>query len=264
MKEEMYKSLCDLIDETISEVEELKKSNRFSASEIKINDEDSKMGGQPTNGKLDAKAKKADDDDDDDDDDKDDKKDFGGDKKKDDDCDKAEGKNRESDPNGGHHQVVSKEDTEKADDDMDKEEAEKAEGTNRQADPNGGHHQPAYKSAAEIDDLQKSINESNDLIKSYVEGRIAPLEDKLTDMMTLMREIADAPVASKGASYKDVTPLKKSDEDEQVTQLSKAQVADKLLELKKSGTNVNSTDIASAELGSPVDLAKIVDKYNLN
>jgi len=257
MKEEMYKSLCDLIDETISEVEELKKSNRFSASEIKINDEDSKMGGQPTNGKLDAKAKKADDDDDDDDDDdkdddKDDKKDFGGDKKKDDDkeeTEKAEGKNRESDPNGGHHQVVSKED---------------AEGTNRQADPNGGHHQPAYKSAAEIDDLQKSINESNDLIKSYVEGRIAPLEDKLTDMMTLMREIADAPVASKGASYKDVTPLKKSDEDERVTQLSKAQVADKLLELKKSGTYVNSTDIASAELGSPVDLAKIVDKYNLN
>ena len=36
MNEEMMKSLVALIDESLAEIEELKKSDRFSASEVKI------------------------------------------------------------------------------------------------------------------------------------------------------------------------------------------------------------------------------------
>jgi hypothetical protein len=81
MDEQLMKSLVELIDETIAEVEELKKSERFAASGIKMDGVDGiKMAGQKdANGGMD----KSDDDDADDkdgeeedkeDEDKDDKK----------------------------------------------------------------------------------------------------------------------------------------------------------------------------------------------
>src|SRR5208283_46619 len=88
MKEELKKSLTDLIDETLLELEELKKS-RFSASEIDLKGPGEGIAGKPSNGDLHAKAE--------------DKKD----KDEDEDAEKAEGHNRQSDPDGGHHKPVA-------------------------------------------------------------------------------------------------------------------------------------------------------------
>jgi hypothetical protein len=258
ISEDMKKSLVALIDETMDELEELKKS-RFEASEIKIEGPGKGIDGKPSDGSL--ETKKADDEDKDDDDKDDDK-----------DMDKAEGTNRQADPNGGKHQPVAKEEG-----DMEKEEdCEKAEGTNRQADPNGGNHQPVAKADDEDDDedddddddekkedMKKSIEASQDLMKSYVDERFSSFEEKLEKMFSVIQDIADSPVPSKGASYRDVTPLQKS-ADADVEPLNKTSLVNKLFDLKKSGTSVDTLDITSAELGNPAELAKIADKYNIN
>jgi len=44
--------------------------------------------------------------------------------------------------------------------------------------------------------------------------------------------------------------------------LSKAEVVNKLFELKKSGENVDSADIARIECGG--DIQAVIDKYNIN
>jgi hypothetical protein len=68
MKEELRKSLTDLIDETLLELEELKKS-RFSASEIEIKGPGEGIAGKPSNGDLHAKAEDKKDEDEDEDED---------------------------------------------------------------------------------------------------------------------------------------------------------------------------------------------------
>jgi len=256
MKDELRKSLTDLIDETLLELEELQKS-RFAASEIDVKGPGEGIAGKPSNGDLHAKAEDKDDDKDEDDKDEDDK-----DAKKAEDAEKAEGHNRQADPNGGHHQV------------------DKAEGHNRQADPNGGHHKmdkaedkddkkKDKKDSKDKDDdkdsddkpaFMKSVAESESLMKSFVEARVKPLEDKLATILNLVNKIAEQPVAPKGATARTV-PLFKSNEDGGET-LSKADVASKLFDLKKSGTKVDSLDITRAEMGH--DLAKIVAKYNIS
>jgi len=272
--EEMKKGLVALIDETMDELEELKKSNRFSASEIKIEGPGKGIGGKPSNGKLDAK--KADDEDEDEDDKKEDED------KDDDDMDKADGQNRQADPNGGKHQPVAK-----ADDDMDKmdDDMDKADGQNRQADPNGGKHQPVAKADDDEDcddddedcdddddkkkkkkgenPFKKSIDDSQDLMKSYIDTRLSSFEDKFEKMFDIVKDIADAPVPSKGSSYKSLTPLQKS-ADEGTEPLNKSTLVNKLFELKKSGTSVDTLDIMSVELGNPAELAKIAEKYSIN
>lgn len=254
MKDELRKSLTDLIDETLHELEELQKS-RFAASEIEIKGPGEGIAGKSSNGDLHAKAE--------------DKKDEEEDDKE---AKKAEGHNRQADPDGGHHK-------------MDKgEEAEKAEGHNRQADPDGGHHKmdkaedkkddkkedkKKDKDSEDKDDkkekfdfagMKKSIEESESLFKSMVEERVRPLEDKLSTILNLVNKIADAPAPAKGSTYR-AQPLHKSSEGAGEP-LVKADVASKLFDLKKSGTKVDSLDITRAEMGH--DLAKIAAKYNIS
>ena len=71
MNEELTKSLVALIDETLEEIEELKKSSKFAASEVKIEGPGEGINGKPVNGSL--EAKKAEDKKDDEDEDKSDK-----------------------------------------------------------------------------------------------------------------------------------------------------------------------------------------------
>lgn len=263
MNEEMMKSLVALIDESLAEIEELKKSDRFSASEVKLDGPGAGIAGKDSNGSM----GKADDDEDEEDDEEEDK-----------DMDKGEGKNREADPNGGHHQVA-KGDTGMPAGTAKAEDAAKAEGKNREADPNGGHHQVAKadddkkKDKEDKDDedkkkddikaeMKKSVDESTTLLKTYVDQRLTSLDGKLEAIMSMVKEVANSPVPSRGASYKNVAPLKKSDSDESAP-LTKSAVVDQLFELKKSGKYVSSTDIASAELANSSELAKIAQKYNL-
>lgn len=261
MDAEIKKSLTDLIDETLMELEELKKS-KFSAAEIKIEGPgDSHLAGKPVNGDLHAKAEDKKDEDEED---------------KDDDKDMDKGENEKADPNGGHHQPVAK-------------------GENEKADPNGGHHQPVAKAEDKKDkdkdddkephkddpkheekekkmaqklldmhkdekgDMKKSEEEMQSLMKSYFDERVKPLEDSLASIMDLVKKIADQPVAPKGATARTI-PLMKSAEETET--LSKAQVATKLFDLKKSGSAVDSLDVTKAEMGQ--DLDNIIRKYKLS
>jgi len=300
MNEELKKSLTDLIDETLLELEELKKS-RFSASEIDIKGPGEGIAGKPSNGDLHAKAedkKKKDDD-------------------EDEDAEKAEGHNRQSDPDGGKHKPVAGEgmkDTHgrhsespganvthgngknsesdpgntqhesetvgKADDEDDKKKKDK--------DAKGGedHEKKEKKAIKELADLagmkkgespspeqvdaqvqklvmhglKKSQEDTETFMKSYVDEKVKPLEDKLSSILDLVHKIADQPVPPKGLTGRAVPLMKGA--DEAVENLSKSEVASKLFELKKSGTKVDSLDITRAEMGQ--DLSKIIEKYKIS
>ena len=256
MQEDIMKSLEALIDESLAEIEELKKSDRFSASEVSIGDSKSGIKDSDKNGKLGKEEDGDDDEDDEDDEDEDKKKDM----------DKAEGKNSEADPNAGHHQVVKEEDGMPEGTVAKEETKELSKSTEDRLDrieaTMAKLEQVLVKSLSEEkEELEKSESSEEELMKSYVDSRFSSLESKFEDMANLIKEIADAPMPSKSVSYKDVQPLAKSTEE--VAPLNKSEIANKLFELKKSGTNVNSEDIASVELGGPAELSKIVEKYNI-
>jgi hypothetical protein len=234
MDTNLTKSLTDLIDETLLELEELRKS-RFSAAEIKIEGPGDGIAGKPSDGDL--HAKKAEDED---------KKDEDKDKKDEDkDMDKGESCAKDED------ESMDKKEDKKDKKDEDKDEPHKD-------DPK--HEEKEKKIAKELLNMHKSIEDTSSLMKSYVEERVKPLEDKLSTILDLVNKIADQPVAPKGASFKS-TPLLKSI-DEGVEPLSKTQVANKLLELKKSGTKVESVDITKAEMGQ--DLNNLIKKYEIS
>ena len=302
MKEELRKSLTDLIDETLLELEELKKS-RFSASEIKIEGPGEGIAGKPSNGDLHAKKEDKDEDEEE--------------------AEKAEGQNRQSDPNGGHHKPVAGEGMEQGQKPSESPNSSKTpgQGKNSESDPGNTHwamksegdegHMTKDEDSDEEDDkkkdkdakggerhedeekkaikklsglagmkkgdsspehnnaevqklvmhgLKKSQEETESLLKSFVEERVKPLEDKLSTILDLVNKIADQPVPVKGITANAV-PLRKSNE-EGTEELSKSEVASKLFDLKKSGTKVDSLDITKAEMGQ--DLVKIAAKYKIS
>lgn len=293
MKEELRKSLTDLIDETLLELEELKKS-RFAASEIKLEGPGEGIAGKPSNGDLHAKKKEDEDKDEDEDD-----------------AEKAEGHNRQSDPDGGKHKPVAGEGQKHGAGPSESPNASVTHGNgkNSEADPGNinwamksegdkGHmkkeedgddkddkkkdkkddkdeksDKPAFmkgespeKNNADVQKLvmhglKKSQEESEALMKSFVEERVRPLEDKLSTILDLVNKIADQPVAPRGVTANAV-PLRKTGDEGGFEELSKSEVASKLFELKKSGAKVDSLDITRAEMGQ--DLAKIAAKYKIS
>jgi len=234
MNEDMMKSLVSLIDESLAEIEELKKSDRFSASEVKMGDSEGLVG-KDKNGSLDKEdAEKADCDDDEEDEKK----------------DKELVEDKLDEHNEDKHDEDKDEDSaKKMDDDMDK-----ADGKNAEADPNAGNHKL-------VKSLEESLESQETLMKSYIDDKIGGLEGKLEAIVKAVQDLADSPVPSKGSTYKSVQPLAKSEPE--VEALNKSQIIEKLFELKKSGENVDTTDITSAELGTPNELVKIVQKYNI-
>jgi hypothetical protein len=228
MKEELRKSLTDLIDETLFELEELKKS-RFSAAEIEIKGPGEGIAGKPSDGKLDAAKAE-------------DKKDEDEEKEEDEKAEKAEG--------------VNEEEASKAEDKKDKDEDKKEP---HKDDPE--HEKKEKEMAKKLLDMHKAQEDATTLMKSFVEERVKPLEDKLSTILDLVNKIADQPVPSKGATAKTIPLLKSADEGSSES-LSKSEVAAKLFELKKSGTKVDSLDITRAEMGH--DLSKIVEKYKIS
>ena len=324
MDEKLVKSLEALIDETLEEIAELKKS-KFSAQEVDLDmgpgdSLNSKNAGssKSVNGGLDKdeEAKKDEDMDKDEDkhmhkdedeackdedkhvakgEDEDEEEESEAEKKKrrmskDEDMDKGEdedeseededdekpkkkmkkdemekGVNEKADPHAGHHKAdggsMSKD-----------EEKRMKKGVNEKADPHGGNHKADGGSMSKDEEkkmkkgegypvkLKKSDDSSYEtLMKSYVEERMAPLETKLNSILDLVTKIGDQPLPQRGFSSRMV-PLSKSSDNE-VEPLSKSQISSKLWELKKSGTEVDSTDIAKADIG--VDLQSLVGKYNL-
>lgn len=264
MNEELTKSLTDLIDETLFELEELRKS-RFSASEIKIEGPGDGIAGKPSDGKLDASKAE--------DKKEDDKKD------KDDDKEMDKGENRDAAAKAekcekcGKSPCECKKDEDKSMDkaeDKKKDDGKDKEDKKDEDDKGGEKHEAEEKKAigklANLAGMKKSEEEEkkpeelSPLMKSFVEERVKPLEDKLSSILDLVHKIADQPVASKGATAR-TQPLLKSADD--VEPLTKSQIASKLWELKKSGsTPVDSLDVTKAEMGQ--DLETIVKKYKLS
>lgn len=246
MDNKLTKSLTDLIDETLQELDELRKS-RFAASEIKIEGPGDGIAGKPSDGDLHAKkgeneAAKADDDKDEDDDKEHEEKESKAEEKAEH-AKKAEmekGANDEAEKSDKDEKKDKKDDKKSDDKDDDKDDAKAAFAA-----------------------MKKSFEDSDSLMKSYVEERVKPLEDKLSTILDLVNKIADQPVAPKGATARTpVTPLLKSGDEGYSEPLSKAQVASKLFELKKSGTKVDSLDITKAEMGQ--DLQHIAKKYEIS
>jgi len=231
MNEELVKNLASLIDESLAELEELKKSDRFSASEIKLGGPGTGIAGKDPQGSLGKEEDEKEEEDEDEDEEGEDE----------DEMDKGEmvagasdGSNRGSAP-----------------------------GKNREADPNGGKHQ--MDKAEDKEDMKKSLEEQSTLLKSYVDSKFASFETQLEKIAKLVLDIADAPVPSRSVSYKGIAPLKKSAEaaEGESEPLTKSALVDRLFELKKSGTRVDSVDITSAELAKGPELAKIANKYNI-
>ena len=248
MKEELKKSLTDLIDETLLELEELKKS-RFSAAEIELKGPGAdELAGKPTNGKLAEKAEDKKEDEDEMDEDEDDAK-------------KAEGVNSAADMGKGEG-VNAAADMGKAEDKKDEEKDEDKKDEPHKDDPK---HEEKEKAMAKklLDmhkgEMKKSLEDADTLMKSYVDSKVSALEGQLATILETVTRLADAPVAVKGVSYKGVAPLLKSSDSGEP--LSKSEVASKLFDLKKSGGRVDSNDIAMAEMGH--DLEKIVSKYSI-
>lgn len=229
MEQDLAKSLVELIDQTIAEIEELKKSDRFKAAEVKLEGPGEGIAGKPSDGKLGKEEEeKA-------------KKEAEEKAKKEEEAKKAEMEKGVLDE--AEKEKVKKEEDEDEEEDEEEDKAEKAEA------PKEGYA------------IKKSEEEMNSLMKSMIDERVKPIETKIDSILTLIKEIADTPVASKSVSYRDVTPLKKNDDESEP--LNKSNVAAKLLELKKSGQPVDTMDITQAELGNPVTLQKIVAKYNI-
>lgn len=210
--EEMVKSLTSLIDETLEEIEEIKKS-KFAASEISMGDDKSGIADKSKNGKLEAKKAEDEDEDEEDEDDMD---------KAEDDMDKAD--------------CMDKAEDEDEEDEEDEDEEEKKE------------------------HMKKSIAQSEELMKSYVDKRFSDLEKTISRLVDVVESIADAPAPRKGvpAGY---TALHKSTEEQEP--LSKSQVASQLFELKKSGKQVDSADIFKVETGNNLTVLEIANKYGL-
>jgi hypothetical protein len=236
MDNKLTKSLTDLIDETLMELDELRKS-RFAASEIKIEGPGDGIDGKPSNGDLHAK-------------------------KAEDDKEKDEDKKEDMDEaKKGENETAKAEDMDKKED---KKEDKKDDKEPHKDDPK--HEEKEKEMAKKLLDMhkgemKKSLESTESLMKSYVEERVKPLEDKLSTILDLVNKIADAPVAPRGSTAR-ATPLLKSTDEGASEPLSKAQVASKLFELKKSGTKVDSLDITKAEMGQ--DLQQITKKYEIS
>lgn len=240
---DLVKSLISIIDETIGEVEEIRKS-KFAASEIKLG-EDEGLAGKSKNGSLDAKKKEEDEEDEDE--------------------DKAEkGENEKADPDHGKFAQapsVSKGENEKADPDHGKfAQAPSVSKADEDESEDEDAEEKKKAKMKEMKEMKKSISESESLIKSYVDKKMSSIEDKLSKMAAAIEAIADAPVQRRGVPS-GVTPLHKSTEE--MEPMNKAEVANKLFELKKSGVAVDSTDIFSVETGNQATANLIATKYGL-
>lgn len=231
--EEMVKSLTSLIDETLEEIEEIKKS-KFAASEISLGDDKSGVADKSKNGKLEAKKAEADDEDEEEED-------------EDEDMDKADDEDEDEDEES--------DDMDKADC-MDKAEDEDEEHEKKESKK----HEKKEPKKEEMKEMKKSLKNSESLMKSYVDERFSSLEKTISKLAAAVESIADAPVQRKGIPA-GVAPLRKSSEETE--SLSKSEVANKLFELKKTGKHVDSADIFKVETGNNTTVLEIANKYGL-
>lgn len=233
----MEKGLLDLIDETIHEVEELIKS-RMSAVEGKIGDSDSGMAGMDANGELESSKKS---------------------EHEEEEKDKKEEEEEEEKESSEMEKAEDEEEKKEEKEDEEKEEEDEEE--KKKKHPYKEETKEAAKEILEMhkSSLNKSLKKTETLLKSYVDERIKPIEEKLSSLLDVVNKIANQPLPQKGFSVKTSVLAKSSHSGETV--LSKSELVNKLLELKKSGHKVDTLDIAKVDTG--LELQQIAEKYNI-
>jgi len=286
MNEEMLKSLTSLIDESLAELEELKKSDRFSASEIKLDGPGSGIAGKDPQGSLGKEEDEKKEDEDEEDEEEHEK---GMDKAEECAKDEDEEEEEEDDKEDLNKSVYSAQhDPENSSETRhsfkvfkDGVHVGSANGwANRGGNENyledgdltaetakkipRSHHGKAMKAVQAASRKMTGLKKSNDelLLKSYVDSRFEAFESKIDRITNLVQSLASSPVPSKSVGYKTLAPLAKSQDE--TAPLSKSEIMDRLMDLKKSNPrSVDSADIAGAEMSSGHALAKIANKYNI-
>jgi len=172
---DLVKSLTQLIDETLLEIETLKKG-RFEAEEIELGD-------KKANGEMVAKKE----------DEEEEKKEDPVEEKKEEEAKKAEEDEKE-------------EDEDDEEDEMEKAEMEcaKAEEAFKAA--------CAKRDAMKKGVLEEK--DSKEEIKKSIDARVQPIEAKLEEITNLVKKLADSPVPARGSTFKSIQPLAKSEDSQ--------------------------------------------------
>lgn len=187
---ELVKSLTSLIDDTLQEIEEIKKS-KFAASEIKIEGPGSGIDGKPVNGDLHAKKEEKDED-----------------EKEDKSEDKEEAMKAEKESDEESEEEKKKKEMEKKEDKEDKKDEDKEE----------------------MKDLKKSISATEDLIKSYeskfsaFEEQLSKMAAAMEAMANapVSRKGVPAGVTPLQKSVEEYAPLNKTQVAEKLFELKKS------------------------------------------
>lgn len=170
MENNLAKSLTDLIDETLAEIEALKKSDRFSPEEIEMgHDADGEMKAEEVAAKAEDEEHEEEEQEDEEDEAKKAEKAYW---KAEEECKKAEHAYKEA---------------------MKKREMCKAE-----CDKMMGKKEDKDEKKEDKDELHKSID-----------AKIAPIQSQISELLSAVKQLADAPVPARGATYKHVQPLAK-------------------------------------------------------
>lgn len=235
----LQKSLTELIDETLAEIEALKKSERYSAHEIDLADE-------KANGSMDAKQiAKAEEDDEEEKEEKEESDEAK--KSEDEDEDDEEDEDEEAEMKKAEEACAKA---------LKKYEMAKAEAEHKKKMLAMKKGEWAKK--ADEDKEDKKDEDEKDLKKS-IDARVAPIESKLSEVLSAVKKLSETPVPARGVSYRDVKPLAKSIE---VETLTKSQVLNEMINLKKSGKEVLSEDVIQVEDGS-ADHLTMARKYGI-
>jgi hypothetical protein len=242
MEKNLAKSLTDLIDETLAEIEALKKSDRFSAEEIEMDHDADGSTETHAVSKADEEDEKEEDEEHEEEEHEDEaKKAEHAYKKAEEECEKAE---------HAYKEAMKKREMCKADHDKhmtkkEHDEAHKSDGVNEMVK----------------EDKEKKMKKMEKKLAKSIEARVAPLESQISQVLEAVKKLADAPVPARGATYKNVQPLAKGSVEAEP--LNKSQVLGELITLKKSGKEVPTEDVLKAEIGSASELQEIATKYGI-
>jgi hypothetical protein len=107
------------------------------------------------------------------------------------------------------------------------------------------------KEDAKTEEVKKSENTQGETLQKSIDDRFESLTKTISELSETVKKIASAPAPRKGvAGYQ---PLKKNDEGSEEQPLNKAEVVNKLLDLKKSGKTIPTDLFMRIETGRHTD-----------
>jgi len=264
-REQLLKSISDMLDETLDEYEKLQKADT-ECKDLKLQPDEN--GDMPKEAGQGAK-----------DDFKGLKKDEEGEEKEKEKLDELKDvmEDEEKDEKEEKKEVEKKKKVKKAEecDEEEEEKKKKEEKEVKKADDDETFKDRVLKalldleliqeedfSKSEDDDAKEEViekSEAEDKEEDLVKGRLDKVEETLTKLVDRLDDLAKRPVEKRRA-LDGLAAIRKSEEDgpkEEKTQLNKGQVLDKLLEKQQAGDKrVNQNLITKFEISGDLDLVK--------